>query len=36
MLLTGLNTNDPEFFYKHKTLAVAVKKIIIETKRFVV
>ena len=36
ILLTGLNTTDPEFFYLNKTLTIAVQNFIIGTKRFVV
>ena len=36
ILLTGLETDDPEYFYLNKTLTIAVQNFIIQTKRFVI
>ena len=36
ILLKGIETDDPEFFYLNKTLTIAVQNFIIETKRFVI
>ena len=36
ILLTGINTDDPEIFHLNKTLTIAVQNFIIETKRFIV
>ena len=36
ILLTGINTDNPEFFYLNKTLTIAVQNFILETKRFIV
>ena len=36
MLLTGIKTDDPQFFSLNKTLTIAVQNFIIETKRFTV
>ena len=36
ILLTGIKTDDPQFFSLNKTLTIAVQNFIIETKRFTV
>ena len=35
LLLNGIDSNDPEYFYLNKTLTIAVQNFIIATKRFV-
>ena len=34
ILLTGINTDNPDFFNLNKTLTIAVQNFILETKRF--